>query len=473
MPSVQSEKKYECPKYREYDISKAKVRGTGDISSVFTSFENSGTVGLSQEYAEVKKNLIKNREALTESWHRLKKALADGIREIKEIGPDIIPKVLYTELGNLSEEQTQEIKRRGSLVIKNVIPKEEAVQLKKDVIDYIDANPNTAGFPKDKKVVYELYWSKSQVRARSHPHVNTVMSYMNNLWHASPDSEICFDQNISYADRLRIRKAGDALFSLGPHADGGSLERWEDEEYSNCYTPIFEGNWEKFDPYDATHRIKANMDLHESRGTCSMFRTFQGWLAVSDIAPKEGTILFAPLVREVTAYYMLKPFFNKNDELSLDSDIPGASPGKGLEFNNKTHPEMDLENLMVLVPKVEPGDMVFWHCDLVHAVDPVHIGKHDSSVFYIPSVPLCGINVEYAFLQREAFLKGLAGPDFPGFPHGVAETQHINRGTPEDVIETGGKPAMQEFVLDKFEERSEYTVGAKKAIRKANNTLFE
>ena len=81
---------------------------------------------------------------------------------------------------------------------------------------------------------------------------------------------------------------------------------------------------------------------------------------------------------------------------------------------------MDLNNLMVLVPKVEPGDMVFWHCDLVHAVDPVHIGENDSSVFYIPSVPLCGINVEYAFLQREAFLNGLAGPDFPGFPHGTA-----------------------------------------------------
>lgn len=82
------------------------------------------------------------------------------------------------------------------------------------MIDYIDANPNTEGFPKDKKVVYELYWSKSQVRARSHPHVTNVMSYMNNLWHASPESEICFDQNISYADRLRIRKAGDALFHL-------------------------------------------------------------------------------------------------------------------------------------------------------------------------------------------------------------------------------------------------------------------
>ena len=39
------------------------------------------------------------------------------------------------------------------------------------------------------------------------------MSYMNNLWHASPESEICFDQNISYADRLRISEKQAMLFS--------------------------------------------------------------------------------------------------------------------------------------------------------------------------------------------------------------------------------------------------------------------
>ncbi|MDN6194683.1 MAG: DUF1479 domain-containing protein, partial [Alkalibacterium sp.] len=332
MTSVYTETNQDYPNFRTCDISKAKVRNTGDISSVFSSFGNVEAEGLPQEYADIKKNLVKNEEALTASWHRLKKALADGINEIKEVGPEIIPKLQYSELENASEAQTPQIKKYGAVVIKNVIPKEEAIQLKNDVIDYIDANPTTKGFPKDKKVVYELYWSKSQVRARSNPRLMTAMSYMNNLWHASPDSEICLDQNISYADRLRIRNAGDGLFSLGPHADGGSLERWEDEEYSNCYKPIFEGNWENFDPYDATHRIEAKMDLHESSGTCSMFRTFQGWLAVSDIAPKEGTILFAPFVKEVTAYYMLKPFFDENDKLKFDSDIPGAFPGKGLEF---------------------------------------------------------------------------------------------------------------------------------------------
>ena len=95
MPSAETKQSY--PNCRKYDISKAKVRGTGDISSVFSSFENADTVGLPQEYAEVKKNLVKNKEAITASWHRLKKALADGIQEIKEVGPEITPKTSVSQ----------------------------------------------------------------------------------------------------------------------------------------------------------------------------------------------------------------------------------------------------------------------------------------------------------------------------------------------------------------------------------------
>lgn len=474
MPSSTTERLgIEQTSFRKFDISKAKIRGEGDISSVFASFDSTGLADrLPSVYAEIKKSLVKNPQQLKDSWIRLKKALSEGIEEIKRNQESIVPSVDFNDLCNVSDELREEILKRGSLVVRNVIPMNEARCLKDDISDYIDSNPNTKGFPKDKRVVYELYWSKSQIKARSHPNVEETMKFMNNLWVASPDTEICLDQNISYADRLRIRNAGDALFSLGPHADGGSLERWEDPEYRECYKPIFEGKWEEYEPYDASHRIGAKQDLHDSRGTCSVFRSFQGWLAVSDIAPKEGTIYFAPLVKEVTAYYMLKPFFDINDNLKLNSDIPGAFPGKGLEFSDDSHPELKLEDIMVPTPRVKPGDMVFWHCDLIHAVDPVHNGTNDSSVFYIPSVPLCPSNIEYAFLQREAFLKGLAGPDFPGFPNGIAETEHINRGTPEDVENTGGKAAMQQFCLARFEEKKGYTSGANKAIRNANSRLF-
>lgn len=110
--------------------------------------------------------------------------------------------------------------------------------------------------------------------------------------------------------------------------------------------------------------------------------------------------------------------------------------------------------------------MLFWHYDLMHLVDPVYTGQSDTSVFYIPSSPLCDRNVKYAFCRREAFLKGLTGPDFLGFPYGTSEPKHKDRGTSLDVEEYGGKNALQEFTLEKFGEKVEFSTGAKKAIRK-------
>lgn len=454
------------------DVSSAKVRASGDISSVFTSLENGQVKKLPQIYADIKKAYVQDAEKLKISWIEVKQKLAERIEEISQKGPDIIPVVEFKDLENLAPQTRDEIREKGSVVIKNVIPKDEARSYKHELVDYVDKNPNTKGFPKDKKVVYELYWSKPQIKARTHENMIKTNNFMNNLWHAAPDCEICLDQNVSYADRLRIRQAGDNLFSLGPHADGGSLERWEDKEYGACYSKILSGDWKDYDPYDATHRIEAKQDLHDSSGTCSVFRTFQGWLAVSDIAPKEGTIYFAPAVKEVTAYYMLKPFFDENDNLKLDSDMPGSYPGKSIEFNDKTHPELQLDKLMVPVPPVQPGDAVYWHCDLIHSVDPEHQGKADSSVFYIPSTPLCDSNVRYAQIQRESFINGLVAPDFPGFPNDIGEQEHIDRAIPEDVEGMNRVEALRELCLEKFDIKPQYSEGAKRAVESANSKLF-
>ena len=34
---------------------------------------------------------------------------------------------------------------------------------------------------------------------------------------------------------------------------------------------------------------------------------------------------------------------------------------------------------MISVPKVYPGDAVFWHCDVIHAVEVEHNGTSDSA----------------------------------------------------------------------------------------------
>ena len=54
------------------------------------------------------------------------------------------------------------------------------------------------------------------------------------------------------------------------------------------------------------------MDLYDAPGGCSMFRIFQGWLAISKIQTGGGTLRVCPLVKEPTAYFMMKPLLEEN-----------------------------------------------------------------------------------------------------------------------------------------------------------------
>ena len=59
-----------------------------------------------------------------------------------------------------------------------------------------------------------------------------------------------------------------------------------------------------------------------------------------------------------------------------------------------------------------PGDTVWWHTDICHAVADEHAGKEYASVIYIGSAPDCPKNRAYLPRQKEAFLAGRSAPDF-------------------------------------------------------------
>ena len=127
------------------------------------------------------------------------------------------------------------------------------------------------------------------------------------------------------------------------------------------------------------------------------------------------------------------------------SEFPGCSLGHNLELSALTHPHLDLSQTMTSIPSVEPGDMVLWHCDLVHAVESVHAGAGDSSVMYIPAVPLTQQNWEYVRAQREEFVQGIPPADFPG---GKGESLFVERGQPGDVH---GSEARRAMTLEELE----------------------
>ncbi|KAM4065721.1 hypothetical protein HRG_010563 [Hirsutella rhossiliensis] len=462
----------------------------GDISDAFVSLSGAERAPLPDRYRQLKCDLVRGREdKLVESWSRLLRQLKRENDIIAAKGSDVIPQVDFADLEAGCERLKGEIKKRGALVVRGVIPEDEARGYKDEIEDYVRKNPHTRAFPPRDPQVYELYWSGPQLKARSHPSLLRVQKHlMSFLWHtSSPTAQISLDHPLSYADRLRIRQPGDASFALGPHIDGGSVERWERDGYGRggVYDRVLEGHWEKHDPWDASGRVDAVNNLYDGLGACSVFRMWQGWMSMSRSGPHEGTLLVNPLMHMATAYVLLRPFFKPlnatkgprfldesnwafTGRADMTSELQGASPGHGQELTDDLHPHLELERTMIHVPKIKPGDFVAWHCDTIHSVDKVHGGGSDSSVLYIPVCPVTALNAEYLARQRDAFRRGTPGPDFPG---GEGEARHVGRPT-EEMMRGWTTPAgRQAFGLEKFDVREGALPGERDVVEKANAIL--
>ncbi|KAG8686896.1 hypothetical protein FRC11_008168 [Ceratobasidium sp. 423] len=438
----------------------------GDVSAIFPSLSGVVHEALPPRFSQLKKDLLSTTEArdrLVAGWVDLLNALRDGVAELQAKGNEAIPEVSYAEIERGSKSWQEEVQKRGSVVVRDVVDDAEALGWKQQVLEYVKEIPEVRGFPADNKQVFELYWSRPQVLARSHPNLLKTTQAVLSLFTAEPEDEVSLSTPLSYADRLRIRLPGDAKFALGPHIDGGGLERWEDIEYRKCYAEILTGNWRDHDSFKIGPRLNANSDLYHAPNQ----------LSLSETGPNEGTLRTYPLLRESVAYVIMRPFFRPHkpiltnspslDELSLsnwvmdleNTEFPGAVPGSGQELNAITHPHLMLDKGgMVNMRPVKPGDMVLWHCgnppkhfNGIHAVESKHSGKGDSPVFYIPAVPLTAHNAEYIASQRGTLVSGYPAPDFPG---GTGESTFIGtqRGGVEDVKGSLAKRAMG---LEKFD----------------------
>jgi len=335
---------------------------------------------------------------------------------------------------------------------------------------------NFEGYPEDNIQAFEIYNSGPQTRARTHPAILQTQRALLRLWHSSkPEAKLSLRTPISYYDRFRIRQPGDRSFVLAPHIDGGSLERWEDPAFRACFRAILAGRWREHDPFDAAPRLDANTDLYHASNQCSIFRPWQGWTSMSTTGPGEGTLRVAPFLKLLTAYVILRPFFKPRTPFSGLEDwvvdhesatFPGSQMGKTQDLSEATHPHLQLSRTMVSVPRVEPGDQIYWHCDLVHAVEGFHGGQSNSSVAYIPAVPLTVRGAEYLRDQRENFKRGLPPPDFPG---GEGESRFLNRGGQEHIQ---GETGLRALGFKPFDIPAGASPGEMQAIVEANRILF-
>jgi hypothetical protein len=365
----------------------------------------------------------------------------DIIVKERESGQSVIPIVQYADVkaSVVPADLIAKIKDRGACVIRRTFDPAQAEAWDNEIATYVEENDldaKLANAAEDKYFgtlasakpqIYGIYWSRPQVQARQSESLTRVRVFLNNLWQAESEGQRHFDPNVVpvYADRIRRRPPGSASLGLSPHVDGGSVERWLDENFRKVYRHVFSGNWREYSAFNAAYRPEVR-EL-PSPAVCSMFRTFQGWTALTRQGQGDGTLQLIPIA-ESMVYVLLRAL---QDDVPED-DLCGAAPGRALSVNPQYHSL--LLQALSSIPLMEPGDTVFWHSDVVHAVENEHRGKGYSNVMYISSTPGCAKNTAYLAKQAPSFLSGKTPPDFA--PDDF-EVDFKGRGTEADLTPLG------------------------------------
>ena len=378
---------------------------------------------------QIKQSIITSKKLLIEQYNVKKsfniaqsniKKEVDIILELQHKEIPVIPEIDFQSIvnGNISSSDITNLKQRGSVIIRNVFDKQQASEWNDEIGEYITSNDYftksidrqgmdnyfsqlKSGAPQ----IFGLYWSRPQMLARQSQSMAITKKFLNSMWDVSSPNGDEFDPNndYMYADRIRRREPGDETLGLSPHIDGGSFERWTDPAFQKVYHSVFNGELDSYDPWKAAFRTHTKE--YKSPAVCSMFRTFQGWTALTSQGPSDGTLSLIPIANSM-GYLLLR---------ALQDDIPSdnlcdATPGRPLLISPDYH--KDLLSGLVTIQEVNPGDTVWWHPDLTHSVADKHTGKDYSNVMFIGASPKCAKNLDYTKRQTENFLFGKSPPDF-------------------------------------------------------------
>ena len=157
--------------------------------------------------------------------------------------------------------------------------------------------------------------------------------------------------------------------------DAGSLCRWVDPAYIKIYEQVFSGYPENHDSWNLGLPKDAIQDIFKGPAHSSITRSFQGWTALTQTAPREGTLLVYPNLEASMAYMMLRPFFKPPahsdgvmdaSKWTLDESgfFPGTEKPESQRLSRSSHPHLRLEECLLHVPPMKAGDTVWWHADV-------------------------------------------------------------------------------------------------------------
>jgi len=366
----------------------------------------------------------------------------DEIAALRDSGQSPIPEVTYQQLNQSGFSATQAalVRKRGCVVIRQTFSEQQAENWNTQLSEYLVVNQYQEKLQQDIDAgnvarkshphMLDIYWSKTQLEVRQSEQLHQLQQHMNGLWKVGASGAGVFDtqKSYTYSDRVRIRQPLDQMHGLAPHVDSCSMEAWFSQEtVDRTYATLLNGNWKAFDAFDSVGRVNTSHKPHEN--SVGMFRTYQGWMALTAQGPDSGTLQLVPSSRCV-AWMFLSML--RESMRNVEQVYPLPSEAYIL------HPEKHalLIKGLCSIPVLQAGDTIWWHPDAVHAVEQSNLSNEHSSVIYLGIAPQCSRNKEYLHAQRTSFAQGSSPPDFPATN---LEENYSGRGLAEHLNQLGAQ----------------------------------
>ena len=383
-------------------------------------------VDVRDQITAFKRKLAPRREVLNRAYEDVRdfvKRAVDVVLSEVAAGRPVVPELNYPDIRNntVPEGIRQSIRKTGCAVVRGVFRADLARDWFAEVGEYLETNHYEqlevekrsldkyfSALKAGKPQVFNVYWSRPQVMARQDARLAETRAFLDRLW--KYEGVFNPDRQCTYADRVRRRQPGDKTLGLSPHMDAGTVERWIDPGYQKVYENIFAGDWPGYDPFDATHRLST----HEipSPAVCSMFRTYQGWTALTRQGPKDGTLHLIPIAEGI-AYVLLRALQDDVDEADLCGGRPQAvrsgSARSGIPISSPAWSRSR---------RSCPATRCSWHTDTLPCRRRRAQGPSEyASVIYIgSSAPGIARRIAHIFRNKgEAFSKAVRPPTLPSW----------------------------------------------------------
>lgn len=390
-----------------------------DFTAAVTAAEYVARLGLEPEHVAAR--LGELRAALTDAVDTVAQAIERGRPVFPEVDADSIV------AGSVPGDVVAEIHRTGCLVVRGTFGRGEAEAWDAEIADYVARNSFRERFEAHNAAaatgsrIWGVYWSRPQVQARQHPRMDAVRRFLNRMWLYDSPGGPWFDPDldIAYPDRVRRREPGATSRGLAMHVDTPAAGGWRLAENQRVFAPLLQRGLDAHDPWDPAHRTGRDV---ESPVGCTVFRTFQGWTALSDMHPSDGVLHVVPIPLAVAYRFVI----GLAGELGVGGALepaPRRDSGDAL-----------LSRALAPIPSVAPGDTVWWHGDLYHSVADATNDTRWGNVMYIGASPLCPRNEAYRNDAFDRFVTGASPRDFP--PENF-ETEFDGRASPEDLSALG------------------------------------